>query len=296
MGIASALSNDTPVSCPPYPTAYLNDGLQHLVDQGTSMAAPHVTGAVALLLQQFGAMTPAQVKSFLTSHAITDAYTGPVWNRYWGNGKLHLSELSDPMVHVESPNGGESYVIGLAKAFNWNASDLYPGVASVDLELSRDNGASYQPIARGVPNTGWYNWTVTGPTATAALFRVTARDSAGNQAIDRSDAPFAITTGPAETPPPGAILDFALSILSPSPAPGSVEIEFAVPRAASVDVGVFDLLGRKVATLASGPHGIGRYHARWGGGSGRDPARSGIYFVRMRAARREFVRRVVMVR
>src|SRR5206468_1810247 len=43
-GVASALSHDLVIACPSTPDRYLNDGMQHWVIEGTSMAAPHVTG------------------------------------------------------------------------------------------------------------------------------------------------------------------------------------------------------------------------------------------------------------
>jgi len=54
------------------------------------MAAPNVTGCVALLLAQNPAMTADQVKTLLTSTAVTDAYTGTVPNNAFGAGKINV--------------------------------------------------------------------------------------------------------------------------------------------------------------------------------------------------------------
>jgi hypothetical protein len=56
------------------------------------MAAPHVTGAVALLLGKAPTLTAAQVKSYLTATADVDAFTGSTWNATWGYGKLDILE------------------------------------------------------------------------------------------------------------------------------------------------------------------------------------------------------------
>lgn len=69
----------------------------HVIFQGTSMAAPHVTGTVALLLAERPLLTPEQVKTALTSSARWDAFTERSWatgdpggrpNWSWGHGKV----------------------------------------------------------------------------------------------------------------------------------------------------------------------------------------------------------------
>ena len=67
----------------------------------------------------------------------------------------------------------------------------------------------------------------------------------------------------------------------PNPARSGVEIAFELPREAPVDAGVYDLSGRRVATLASGKMGSGPHSLRWNAqdeGGNRVPA--GLYFVR----------------
>jgi subtilisin family serine protease len=175
------------------PGLNLNDAMQHTINQGTSMAAPHVTGAVALLMQKYGAITSAFAKTFLNARAIVDGNTGAVWNKDWGNGKLFLGDMVDPTVAVTSPNGGE--VVQVANSINltWNATDALGGVTAVDLELSRSgNAGPWETIATGQPNTGSYAWTVTGPGTSAAILRVTAADAAGNTGSDVSDNTWTI--------------------------------------------------------------------------------------------------------
>jgi len=67
----------------------LSDGV-HLVNRGTSFAAPHVSGAAALLLQSNPALTTAQVKRQLQATAARDGLTGVFESTRWGYGKLDL--------------------------------------------------------------------------------------------------------------------------------------------------------------------------------------------------------------
>jgi subtilisin family serine protease len=194
IAIASVMTSDVPSSCPGVATTLLH-GLKHVINAGTSMSAPHVAGAVALLFQKFGALTPAQVQTLLHSRALADGFVtefGAVPNKDFGWGKLNLGDLSDPITNVVHPNGGEVLVVGTAEDLRWNASDAYQGVTGVDLHLSRDGGATWETIDLGVSNAGSYPWVVSGPPTSQAILRVTARDAAGNQGADRSDRVFAI--------------------------------------------------------------------------------------------------------
>ncbi|MCB9087627.1 MAG: S8 family serine peptidase [Calditrichae bacterium] len=73
--------------------------------QGTSMAAPHVAGAIALLLQSFPELTASQIKSLLKDNAaeIPDQQGGTKPpgledNKYWGAGKLDILAVYEAMI------------------------------------------------------------------------------------------------------------------------------------------------------------------------------------------------------
>ena len=83
-----------------FPVQLIDPDSAHAVLEGTSMSAPHVTGAVALLLAERPTLTPAQALSHLASSARRDAFTvsqatGDVpapdgSNNSWGAGKLDV--------------------------------------------------------------------------------------------------------------------------------------------------------------------------------------------------------------
>jgi subtilisin family serine protease len=62
------------------------------VAKGTSMSAPMVTGAVALMLQTDRTLTAAQVRKILIDTARHDGQTGPEDSNQWGAGKLDVQK------------------------------------------------------------------------------------------------------------------------------------------------------------------------------------------------------------
>jgi len=69
----------------------------------------------------------------------------------------------------------------------------------------------------------------------------------------------------------------ALAAPRPNPASGGTALTFSLPSRAGVELAIYDLRGRRVATLAQGELGAGEHAARWD--SGREAA--GVYFVRL---------------
>jgi minor extracellular serine protease Vpr len=66
---------------------------RYIAAEGTSQAAPVVTGAVALMLELNPKLTGAQVKTILTESAYKDDFTGPLTtpDSHWGYGKMDVA-------------------------------------------------------------------------------------------------------------------------------------------------------------------------------------------------------------
>lgn len=109
--------------------------------------------------------------------------------------------------------------------------------------------------------------------------------------------------GPSGAVPPTAVAEgdvlpkeFTLGNPYPNPFNSRVVIPFSVPRTCHVEVEVFDTIGRRVWGCA-GTFGPGRHGLEWDGkdSSGRELG-SGVYLVKFRAGREEFVRKAVMMK
>jgi subtilisin family serine protease len=67
--------------------------IEYAALRGTSMSAPYVTGALALLLEKDGAIDWAEAKRRLIKSTRQDSFTGVCWNPGWGHGKLDVERL-----------------------------------------------------------------------------------------------------------------------------------------------------------------------------------------------------------
>ncbi len=108
--IASTLSSSASVSS----QTIMDDG-RHFLQAGTSMAAPFVSGTIALMFQANSNFTQDDVKKFLTQGAYVDSYMGAVPNDRWGYGKLDALKTMEIAV-----NGAAS------GSFNVNGSVATP--------------------------------------------------------------------------------------------------------------------------------------------------------------------------
>ena len=66
---------------------------------------------------------------------------------------------------------------------------------------------------------------------------------------------------------------------------GQATLRFALEQPTDVRLEVFDVAGRRVATLADGARGTGEHEVAWGGATSTGSPRSGVYFARLSTPR-----------
>ena len=96
LNVASSFSRDAK-----YPSLFVTDPFT-VVLSGTSMAAPAVSGAVALFLEKNPSANYQQIKTALTSNAIVDTFVtkfGAVPNNHFGYGKLDIYKAMGGQFH-----------------------------------------------------------------------------------------------------------------------------------------------------------------------------------------------------
>jgi hypothetical protein len=90
---------------------------------------------------------------------------------------------------------------------------------------------------------------------------------------------------------------YALEQNFPNPFNPETTIRFALAKKTDVSLEIFNTLGQRVRTLASGVHATGVYDVRWDGSNDRgNRTASGVYFYRLRTDDYTAVRKLVLIR
>jgi hypothetical protein len=93
-------------------------------------------------------------------------------------------------ITVLEPNGDDAWPIGSLQTIRWNSLNVEGALL---IEVSRDGGTTFEQIQTNVPNTGFYDWSVSGNVSFQALIRITSLEDP--EISDVSDYLFSIGTG-----------------------------------------------------------------------------------------------------
>jgi|GEM_PF-2387271 len=83
----------------------------------------------------------------------------------------------------------------------------------------------------------------------------------------------------------------------PNPFNPETSIRFAIPEAGLVTLEIYDLMGRKVATLLDGFQASGFHQVRWTGTNAQGaPVSSGVYFYRLQTDGQQILKKMILLR
>ncbi|HOD66261.1 MAG TPA: T9SS type A sorting domain-containing protein, partial [candidate division Zixibacteria bacterium] len=85
---------------------------------------------------------------------------------------------------------------------------------------------------------------------------------------------------------------FELAQNYPNPFNPTTTISFTLPTPGDVTLEVFNVLGQRVAVLASGPYGAGTHHVEWNASG----VSSGVYLYRLSAGEFTETRKMLLVK
>ncbi len=136
------LSSYSAYTEPPPQDYWIASDSVHRAWSGTSMAAPHVTGVIALMMEQNPDISSSEIKFRLIQSAVQDGQTGSCWNPFWGFGKLNApGALGGTGIQVTQPlgNRGLSRLRYYPNPFNSSTTIGYTvngkGPARISLKL-----------------------------------------------------------------------------------------------------------------------------------------------------------------
>ncbi|TMQ70823.1 MAG: hypothetical protein E6K81_11720 [Candidatus Eisenbacteria bacterium] len=183
-------------------------------------------------------------------------------------------------VHNLNPMFGNAYDYGLSSERSW------PMPAGGSLSLGAD-GSGDVHLDVAVPDT-----------ATSGVNHLCLTVVSANGAL-RTSCCFALTVNGSQInpPPPPPVYALALGAGVPNPAVDLATIDFTLPHEGRVRLTVYDLRGRRVATLIDGDRPAGPSTTTW---DGRDhlgrPVPAGTYFFRLEAFGQTRVKRLAWLR
>jgi hypothetical protein len=180
---------------------------------------------------------------------------------------------------------------------NGTTTSLAPG--RMDVWVGREHVFSALRVvnpAAAVQDFKWY-WGAGTGTTTFGFFALRTDPPGEGATAEAVAAASAEAATPAD---PAASESATLELYRPSPNPFESTMRFAYAISGlskSVNIGIYDVAGRKVRSLAAGLQSPGRYEVSWNGaGDDGAHARAGVYFLRASIGADDRVVRVVYLR
>ena len=231
--------------------------------------------------------TPVQVRATFNAGGMVNGIGGYNYSTY---------------AHVNGTNGG---VVGNSTGGTVQTANQLPISGSFTWLVNLAVGTSYEVTGYLFTNT--YNrwcaggsadcdpsltiWTMTVNLGSSLQLELVNPAPAGAQIVSESGHNYTISTLAADGSP---VAPSGLSPARPNPSSGPVSLSLALAGETQVDVAVFDLAGRRVATLTRGTLGPGTHALAWDGRDERGAAAGrGVYFVRAKGRGIDATRRVL---
>jgi len=238
------------------------------------------------------------------------AFAGPFNSSYTSSTSLTTPADSTTLVPTVPSSLAATALAGPVNKLTWKDNALYES----GFKIQRSTTSSFTAPDSFVvgQNVTAFRDSIGLVKGTRYYYRVRAFNAIGNSSWTSSVSVYASTLAAsaiaADEPAPAAAASLSaageaeltvvrLQRAAPNPFAQRSTITFELPTAASVDLGIFDLGGRRVATLASGMWGAGRHQAQWDGRDvhGQNQA-SGVFFVRLSVGRNFETRKLILAR
>jgi hypothetical protein len=241
-------------------------GGRHVISQGTSQAAPHVTGVAALVLEKHPGVGVMDFLSRIRSSGRTDPYTEGIPNSSFGYGRVDAARAVEPPVLLTSLSA--SWQSGEV-AVRWTVSLPMPE-AVFRVERSAANSGPFHTVSDDLAGEPTYTWIDPDPDEMQPWYRVRAT------AADQTTSFF----GPIHLAP--LVPRVLLLPAHPNPAREQAVLSYELDASKNARLEIFDARGRRRALLWNGPQTVGEHEVVWNLRDERGRrVPSGVYFYRL---------------
>jgi hypothetical protein len=165
--------------------------------------------------------------------------------------------------------------------------ELSPRATASDVWLERSDGGEQGPWARPVTERSQLG------RAEVELDRFVAADQDYWYRLVASGVGAMSVIAPAIHVDAAASTAFRLAGVGPNPSQGSVRIEFELRERAAIQLDVFDVQGRVVASPGTGVWPAGKHAVEWPNALASAQLRGGVYILRYRFPGGEELRRLI---
>jgi subtilisin family serine protease len=277
--IASAYSSASGVSS----SLLLPDG-GHRINLGTSMAAPHVAGTIALAFEEGKkrglGFDAHQLRDALTASADADINTGGTPNNKWGFGKIDVFGFFNQLVgQPEGPLAVElasftGTTEGRSIRLSWSLTGQTDHTGFHVFRAPALNADREQLTTHMVTGGPDITFVDIPPHPGIYYYWIADVDALGHITYH----------GPLVVTMPAVPSDFRLGQSRPNPFNPSTTIDYDLPASVTVTLRIYDLLGREIRTLVNELQIAGFHQVVWDGRDQRgNRVGSGVYLYTMTA-------------
>jgi choice-of-anchor C domain-containing protein len=253
----------------------------NLVANGSLEMTPSPPGTV-LLSPGSAALSPWEI-----SRGNVECVSSGVWAAADGSCSIALNGstaggVSQAFATIPGGLYGISFML---------SADPHSGIHSVRVAAA---GASQDFVFDSAPGWEWamgwttktWEFTAVSSSTTVEFYSLVPASDVG-PAIDKVDVTLVSLVGAGDL-----AHGLALAPAAPNPASGATRIGWSLPRAGEARVAVFDVRGREVAHIASGPQSAGPHAAHWDASS----VPPGVYLVVLASEGETRTSRIAVVR
>jgi hypothetical protein len=176
--------------------------------------------------------------------------------------------------------------------FRWSAESAYecggPRIRWYRWALDIEDVLDETP--RIDEETDLSHWSQRSPDATSAHLGPFGPGEVHRLYVEAADDLGLISLGIIRIEVPAAGNRLALQLTAEAPQGGLAQVSFSLPEAGDVEIAVYDLAGRRVATLEDGARSAGSHSVTWNASG----LRQGMYFYRLRAGSATVTKRVML--